>query len=111
MRATDLLAHHVRTADGRSLGRVSEFRVVQDGPLVAGVQNAFRIDQLLVGRGGLASRLGYIRGRISGPWLIAAVFRGLERRTNLVDVDDIDRWDDDQLLIVLKPGARLDHPA
>ncbi len=111
MRASDLLRFEVVTSDDRPLGHVSDFRIVQDGPLVAGVQNAFRIDSLVVGRGGLADRLGYIRGGVQGPWLVSAIATCLERRAHLIDVADIDRWDDDKRTIRLKPGAVLTHPA
>jgi hypothetical protein len=110
VRASDLFHYRVRSADGRDLGRVSDARVVQDGPLVAGVQQAFRVDVLVAGRGGLADRLGYIRGGIRGPWLLAAIFRRLERRANVVQVDDIDRWDDAEHVIVLRADAVIAHP-
>lgn len=95
MRISDLLEYTVHAADGTRLGKVSDARVIQDGPVLAGTQAAFRIDALVVGRGGLAERLGYIRGRVEGPWILCAFFSRLERRAQVVAVTDIARWDDE----------------
>jgi len=111
VRASDLLRSRVVTAEGRELGRVADFRVVQDGPLVAGIQQAFRVDRLVVGRGGLADRLGYIRGGIDGPWIVGVVMRRLERRAFVVEIDDVARWDDDEGVLTLRAGATPRHPA
>jgi hypothetical protein len=94
VRISDLLTYMVFSADGAHLGRVSDVRIVQDGPIV-GTQAAFRVDALVVGRGGLAERLGYIRGGVEGPWMLRALFGRLERRAQVVAVRDIARWDDD----------------
>jgi hypothetical protein len=110
VRASDLLRYRVRTADGVDLGRVTDFRAIQDGPVVAGTQRAFRVDRLVVGRGGLADRLGYLRGEIAGPWLVRTVMRRFERRAHLVRIVDIDRWDDDRHRLVLRPDAVIEHP-
>ena len=110
MRASDLLSCHVHTAGGDDLGRVSDFRAVQDGPLMAGVQQAFRVDQLVVGRGGLADRLGYLRGRIRGPWLVRVVMQRYERRAWQVAIDDVERWQVDDHVLVLRAGAEPTHP-
>ena len=101
VRVSDLLEYSVMSADGARLGKVSDVRVIQDGPLLRGVQAAFRVDALVVGRGGLAERLGYIRGRVQGPWLVRTLFSRLERRAEVVAVSDIARWDDDEHVIHL----------
>ena len=101
MRISDLLEYSVESADGKRLGQISDVRVIQDGPLVGGVQAAFRVDALVVGRGGLAERLGYIRGRVRGPWMLRVLFSRLERRAQVVAVSDIARWDDDEHVIHL----------
>ena len=106
MRISDLLEYRVQAADGAQLGRVSDVRVIQDGPLIGGIQASFRIDALVVGRGGLAERLGYIRGRVEGPWMLRALFSRLERRAQVVAVADIARWDDDARLIHLVVDAQ-----
>ncbi|MCU1391691.1 MAG: hypothetical protein JWM34_119 [Ilumatobacteraceae bacterium] len=99
MRLSDLLTYSVRTQDGVALGRVSDVRIVQDGPVVRGVQAAFRVDALVVGRGGLAERLGYIRTRVEGPWLLRTIFARLERSAKIVPVSAIDRWDDEAKVV------------
>ena len=101
MRISDLLEYTVESADGKRLGQISDVRVIQDGPMTGGVQAAFRIDALVVGRGGLAERLGYIRGRVQGPWMLRVLFSWLERRSQVVAVSDIDSWDDDEHVIHL----------
>ena len=101
MRISDLLEYSVVSADGARLGRISDVRVIQDGPLIGGIQAAFRIDALVVGRGGLAERLGYVRGRVEGPWMLRVLFGRLERRAQVVAVADIANWDDDTRTIHL----------
>ncbi|MCU1388667.1 MAG: hypothetical protein JWL72_2005 [Ilumatobacteraceae bacterium] len=102
MRLSDLLDYSVLDSDGTDLGRVSDVRIVQDGPIVRGVQAAFRVDALVVGRGGLAERLGYVRARVQGPWLLRVLFTRLEQRAHIVEVDRIDHWDDDEAVIRLR---------
>jgi hypothetical protein len=75
------------------LGRVSDLRLIQDGPIVGGLQAAFRVDALVVGRGGLAERLGYVRSRVNGPWMLRVLFSRLERRALIVPADDVVLWD------------------
>jgi len=105
VRISDLLEYTVESADGQRLGRISDVRVIQDGPLIRGVQSAFRVDALIVGRGGLAERLGYIRGRVQGPWMLRVLFSRLERRSQVIAVSDIDHWDDDARVIHLVADA------
>ena len=105
MRISDLLEYSVETADGERLGQISDVRVIQDGPITGGVQAAFRIDALVVGRGGLAERLGFIRGRVQGPWMLRALFSRLERRAQVVAVSDIGHWDDDARVLRLVAGG------
>ena len=105
MRLSDLLTYAVRDADGAALGDVSDIRIVQDGPIVRGVQAAFRVEALVVGRRGLAERLGYIRSRVEGPWLLRVIFARLERRVRIVDIADIERWDDEQRVIHVRTAT------
>ena len=102
MRLSDLLDYTVIDAGGHEIGGVSDLRIVQDGPVLRGVQAAFRVDALVVGKGGLAERLGYVRARVEGPWLLKVVFERLERRARIIAMIDIDRWDDDARRIHLR---------
>ncbi|MCU1359326.1 MAG: hypothetical protein JWN99_615 [Ilumatobacteraceae bacterium] len=93
MRLSDLFECTVEDEDGAQLGRISDVRIVQDGPIVGGLQAAFRVDALVVGRAGLAERLGYIKGRISGPWMLRVIFTKLESRALVVPADEVTSWD------------------
>jgi sporulation protein YlmC with PRC-barrel domain len=44
MRISDLLASEVRRADGTLVGRVREVGIVQDGPIIGGIQAGLRVD-------------------------------------------------------------------
>jgi hypothetical protein len=84
MLASELLGVDVVAADGRRLGRVDDLRVVRDGPYVDGFGNAMRVADLVVGPGGIAVRLGYVRHGVQGPALVRWWARRVERRCLLV---------------------------
>jgi hypothetical protein len=88
MRASDLIGRDVVTADGTSVGVVTDLRCVQDGP-VRGTHAALRVDALLVSRHHTGSVLGYDRRRQQGPWLIRAVVRRLHRHMRVVPWSDV----------------------
>jgi hypothetical protein len=102
MRISDLLASDVHQADGTRVGQVHEVRVVQDGPLVNGLQAAFRIDAVIVGRGSLGVRLGYHADHVRGPWLLNMLFRRTKHRLREISMSDVARWDDDQRVLHLR---------
>ena len=68
VRMSDVMGRPVVDAAGTGVGQVSDVRLVQDGPYIEGFGNALRLDAVVVGRGGVASRLGYVRGGVRGPW-------------------------------------------
>jgi hypothetical protein len=105
VRASDVLACDVVTAAGQRVGRVRDLRLVMDGP-VRGALAMLRVDELLVGGDALAGRLGYLRGGVRGPALLAAVMRRLEARAQTVAVDDVETWDLEARRLVLRPGVR-----
>ena len=107
MRMSDLMGTEVRTADGHSLGEVRDVRLVQDGPVTGGSQALFRVDAVVVGGGSLAGRLGYLRGGVTGPWLLRAIFGPLERRAHTLSMDDVAHWDVDARVLHLSPAAPL----
>jgi hypothetical protein len=76
MRLGELIGREVVDRDGRSIGRVHDVRLVQDGPLL-GFDAAFRVHGLIAGPGSVATRLGYGRAGVRGPWLVRVL---LERR-------------------------------
>jgi sporulation protein YlmC with PRC-barrel domain len=70
MRLSDLLEKPVIDIAGQPLGRVHDVRLRQDGPINAGFDAALHVEGLIIGRGGLATRLGYGRTGSRGPWLV-----------------------------------------
>ncbi len=93
MQISDLLGTVLVDADGKRLGVVADVRLVQDGPFIEGFGQALRLDALIVGRGGLAVRLGYIRGGGKGPWPLSAMAGWFERRAWYIPWSDIDLVD------------------
>lgn len=83
MRANDLLGREVVTADGNSVGVVTDLRCIQDGPL-RGTNASLRIDSLLVSRHHTGSSLGYDRQDQQGPWLIRLIVRRLHRNMRVI---------------------------
>jgi hypothetical protein len=78
MRLADLIASTVIDADGVEIGRVGDVWLVQDGPPIGPFGAALRVDALVLGRFGLASRAGYEREDVRGP---APIEWFLHRRT------------------------------
>jgi sporulation protein YlmC with PRC-barrel domain len=94
MRASDLLGAGVRDADGANLGHVSDIRVVQDGPVLGTWGAAFRVTGLVVSPNHTGSFLGYERGSVRGPWLVATIVKWLHRDAVLVPWEDVESWAD-----------------
>jgi hypothetical protein len=84
VRVGELLRSEVVDVDGRSLGRVHDVRLVQDGPVLGAWGPALRLDGLVVGRGSVAIRLGFHRHSVRGPLLLRLLFRALEGRARYV---------------------------
>jgi hypothetical protein len=80
VRSAELLGLPVVGPGGEDLGKVLDVRLVQDGPLL-GAFAALRIEGLIVGTRRMASRLGYDRFDLDGPWLLAVGVRYLTRHT------------------------------
>jgi hypothetical protein len=79
MRGSDLVDRPVVGPDGRTLGKVIDVRLVQDGPLM-GAYAAMRIESLVVGHHKLAAHLGYDRAGTRGPWLVNALVDLITRK-------------------------------
>jgi len=86
MRLSDLLGSPVHDEGGTSLGKLVDLRVVRDA------DGGLRVEALLVGRGGVAERLGYVRHQVRGPWLLAAVARRVERELEEVLAARVVDW-------------------
>jgi sporulation protein YlmC with PRC-barrel domain len=89
MLMSDLIGSHVVDADGKRLGRVTDVRLVQDGPYIEGFGNALRVDGLVIGRAGIANRIGYARGGVRGPWLLRRLASALEGKAWIVPWTDV----------------------
>lgn len=89
MRGNDLLGLPVVGPDGEDLGRVRDVRLVQDGPLL-GAYAALRVAGLVVGHQRVASRLGYDRYDVHGPWLVRALVRRLTADNGYLAWDDVE---------------------
>ena len=85
MRLSDLLRCEVTDEAGANLGRVVDVRAVQDGPVHQGFGAALRIDGMVVGRRGVALRLGFYRLQVRGPWPLTTIFGRLESRSLYVE--------------------------
>jgi len=85
MRLTDVLDAEVVGRDGARIGRVSDVRLVQDGPILGEWGAAFRIRDLIVTPRRTADWFGYERPEMNGPWMLNALFRFVHRGAVLVD--------------------------
>jgi sporulation protein YlmC with PRC-barrel domain len=108
MRVGELLQTHVTTSEGRSLGRVRDILVVQDGPLRASGEHAFRVHGLVAGRFARGTCLGYVSRpgvdpdqETRGPLPIRALFRWLHRNAVYVP------W---QQIVEITPDAIIVEP-
>jgi sporulation protein YlmC with PRC-barrel domain len=100
MRLSDLLSRPVRDSAGQAVGQVADVRLVQDGPLLRQVHNAFRVAGLIVVTRHTGRLFGYERGpAIKGPWLVRALLRVLHRNTRYVPWEHVERIDDAGILL------------
>jgi hypothetical protein len=84
MRLTDLLDSEVVDRSSRTIGRVHDVRLVQDGPPVGGVGASFRIEGLVVGTRKFGARLGFARANVRGPWILNLLFQRLHADERLL---------------------------
>jgi hypothetical protein len=106
VRLSEVLSSRVVSADGESLGRVVDVRLVQDGPLLESFGAALRLEALIVGRGGIGVRLGYGRRDMTGPWLLQQLCRRMERRAHLVPMEEVDSMEEGTIRLKL-PGSEV----
>jgi sporulation protein YlmC with PRC-barrel domain len=89
MRASDLIDATVVDGNGARLGTVSDVRLRRSGPPRGAWGPALRIVGLVVSDRRLGGFLGYDRGGVRGPWLVAKAVRWLHRDAVLVPWDDV----------------------
>jgi sporulation protein YlmC with PRC-barrel domain len=85
-RLSQLLGMPVVSEDGTDLGRVLDVRLTPEG-------EDYAVRQLVVGRGRPGSLLGYDRGEVHGPYLLAWVVRRLHRHTGEVPMTRVSSVD------------------
>lgn len=105
MRASDLIDARVVDGDGRSLGSVSDVRLTPDGPPRGAFGPTLRIKGLVVSDRRLGGFLGYDRGGVRGPWLVAKAVRWLHRDAVLVPWDDVESYEHGRV-VVRTPKSR-----
>jgi sporulation protein YlmC with PRC-barrel domain len=74
MRLSDLLESEVVDRNGDRIGHVHDVRLVQDGPPIGTWGAALRLEDLVVGRGSVGTRLGITRPQMKGPWVLKLLF-------------------------------------
>lgn len=103
-RMDDLLGMDV-LLEGRSLGHVLDVRLE---PRRA--ESRLVVRSLVVGRGRPGSLLGYDRGDVNGPWLVAAAVGRLHRHTGEIGFDGVTAIDWEQgRLEVSRPLGPLEQ--
>ena len=110
MRMSDVLACRVHERDGTCLGRVRDVRLVMDGP-TRGALASLRVDAVIVGGPALADRLGFLRGGVRGPALLAALLRRFEARDVTIAAADIEAWDVEHRQLVLSAAGTQRRPS
>jgi sporulation protein YlmC with PRC-barrel domain len=89
VRASDLIDATVVDVDGGALGTVSDVRLARTGPPRGAWGPTLRIAALIVSDHRLGGFLGYDRGKVHGPWLVATLVRWLHRDAVLVPWADV----------------------
>jgi sporulation protein YlmC with PRC-barrel domain len=110
MRLADLLHATVIDVDGATAGEVGDVWLTQDGPPNGVFGATLRVDTLVIGTSGLASRAGYDRPEVNGPAPIAWWFHHRTAHRPAV------RWEDvaaieEMTIHVRVPAAALERPA
>lgn len=91
MRLSDLLKSDAYNESGERLGHVHDVRF-ESG---AAGPNGCRATALIVGKLAFAERLGYSRGTVKGPWLVAAPLRWASGHARIIP------W---EAVVLLEPG-------
>lgn len=90
IRGVDIIGTRVYDVEGTLLGRVHDVRITP-GPYETqdSGKPAYVITGLVIGAVAVGTRLGYGRGRMTGPWPVTAIFRRLAGRSLVVDRADV----------------------
>jgi sporulation protein YlmC with PRC-barrel domain len=99
MRLSDLMEAEVLDGSNEVMGRVHDVRLVQDGPQIGSWGAAFRVEGLIVGKGGIADRLGYERSTVHGPWLVKSLVELFHKDTKFVPWSDVVAIEQGRILV------------
>ncbi|MFF5205792.1 hypothetical protein [Streptosporangium sp. NPDC000396] len=106
-RLSGLIGVTVTDAEGRIVGQVADLQFSQEGPLLGGVQYAFRIEGLVVVPRHTGQLFGYERGPGGrAPWLVRSVIRWLHSGSRFVTWDQVASLGGDEIRLSV-PAAEL----
>ncbi len=77
---SDLLGAEVLDAEGTTIDKVYDVRLVQDGPPIGPFGASLRLRSLLVGSTAIGARLGFERNEVRGPLPLRVAFDTLHGR-------------------------------
>ncbi|GII85112.1 hypothetical protein Ssi03_31020 [Sphaerisporangium siamense] len=89
-RISEIIGRPVSDATGTPMGQVADVQLTQDGPLLRGVQHAFRVSGLIVAPRHTGQLFGYERGPGGqAPLLVRMIVRRLHRGSRYVTWDQV----------------------
>ncbi|MEU0090651.1 hypothetical protein [Kribbella sp. NPDC006257] len=97
MQLNELLGYRVTDGTGADIGGVADVRLVQDGPLLASMNRALRVDGLIIVENRTTRLLGYER-RV-GPALLRRLVHRRLGNVWYLPWNDIDRITDGRVTI------------
>jgi|tagenome__1003787_1003787.scaffolds.fasta_scaffold19020318_2 hypothetical protein len=101
-----LFGRYVITAEGATLGRIHDVRLRADGPILPGFGPAFRIEGVIIRPESIASRLGFDRPDIDGPWPLSALGKRAARRALVVPWETLNL--DEHVIVTTRNRAELE---
>ena len=102
MLLSDLLEKPVRSTDGTSLGVIVDVRL-RRGNRNGRREGDLELIALIVSPHSRRSMYGYERGRVNGPWVIAALIRWLHRQSRVIPWDCVARVEEDAVILGVDP--------
>jgi sporulation protein YlmC with PRC-barrel domain len=97
MRLNELLGHRVIDSHGDELGGVADVRLVQDGPMLASMYRALRVDGLIVVENRTTRLFGYERH--VGPALLRKLVNSRLGQVWYLPWDEVEQISDGRVVI------------
>ena len=110
MRVRELIGAHVTDDSGRSVGWVTDVRLVRDGPVLGTFGAAFVVDGLIVTPRHGGSFFGYESSHISKPALLNWLFARLHRGCVFAPWSSVGTIDGEAGIGLRVPGSELGPP-